>query len=285
MKDINYYQKIMLGLSLASLITMFIWITLGIYFVINTTNDYNYYNNYVGSAKIFDEKTKDLSDTLEIGQKITFRAKKTSKSGAMLKTVNTITNQLSQEVLAQNEDSLNIDTKTRSYHDEKGEKWFSFPQNTQREDYDNIFYRIYPYLTVSKFTFSNEENIFGMFSYVYRYKIQDSPVDKKSIFSQNKDIKDEKILGDFDGKIWIEPRTGSVIKHEGTWTYYFIDKERKRLTIESGRIWQQDEETKRIISLIESKKAMIQIYEMWIPIYLILFSVAFAIGALIKERG
>jgi len=285
MNRFNPYQKTMFILALSSLIMMIAWIYIGAPYLTNTVDDFNFYNSYSGELKTFDLENSKVKDSFEINRKITNKAEKASKKAATIKMVDTFTNTLSQEVLMQNERSFNIDTEKRNYYDENGEKKFLFPQNTQKLDYEDVFYQVYPYLTVSKFTFANEENVLGMFSYVFRYKLESISIDKKMIITKDATLGDKKVLGNFEGKIWVEPRTGFIIKQESYWNFFFNNDDGQNQTIESGRIWQQDEETKRVISLIESKKAMAQIYEMWVPLYLLIFALAFGIGVLLKESG
>lgn len=275
----------MLLLSLSSLIVMIAWIYIGAPYATNTAKDLNYYSSYFGELKVFDLENKNVKDIFAINRKTITRSEKNAKNTATLNMIDTLTNTLSQEVLLQNESRYIVDTKKRSYFDESGEKRLLFPQNTEKKDYDDILYQVYPYLTVLKFTFSNEENVLGMFSYVFRYKIEKQSADQKMIITKDTALGDKKILGNFEGKIWVEPRTGFIIKQENYWNFSFKDDDNKNQTVESGRMWQQDEETKRIITLIESKKAMAQIYEMWIPVYLILFALAFIIGVLLKEKS
>jgi hypothetical protein len=285
MRKLNPYQIFMLSSSFISLVVMIAWICIGIPNVTNTAKDINVYNSYVGEIKFFDPGNKIPKADFDINEKIIYRADKKSRGTANLDIIDTITHIPEQEVLLQSESKYIIDTEKRSYFDQSGEKRVLFPPNTQNSDYSDVFYKVYPNLTISKFTFANEENVFGMFSYVFRYNLKDFPADQKMLVSPNEKLGGEKILGNFEGKIWVEPRTGFIIKQESYWDFSFKDGDGKKQTIESGRTWQQDEETKRVINIIESKKAMAQIYEMWIPIYLILFALAFIIGALVKNTS
>jgi len=292
MKPFNRLQIYMFTISLIAILLVPIWIIIIVPNLTDLPNSYISNPSYFGELKAFEPEKGALKQVISINRKIIEKSKKARKNNLFIKRIDTITNSLTQEVLLQEETEFIINKKTRKYININQGNFFTFPKNTQKKDYDNIIYPVLPRAKTSQLKFSHEENLFGMATFVFRYKKENFPLeeDAKKTLIFNSDIQNQKIITNWWGKIWVEPKTGMIVRQENNWGHYIVNpnnqqKTNKRKIIESGRIWQQDEEIKRLIQLAQSKKAMYQIYEMWIPIYLLLFAFAFAIGSFLKESS
>jgi hypothetical protein len=123
-----------------------------------------------------------------------------------------------------------------------------------------------------------------MYAFVFKYKKEDLIVDKNDPILASSESQD-RLTADFWGTVWVEPKTGFIIKTDDNWNCYKNEVDGSKKLFASGRTWQQEEETERVISNIQASKAMYQLYDMWIPTYLLLFALAFGIGALLKETS
>jgi len=243
----------------------------------------------LGKIEIPPEKSSNKKGGIKIciSQDIIKKIDSVYKRKSNLKIINSVIDMDGNEVLIQDEKNLFVDKSSRTYlNDNSQETLFTFPLNTQNRDYNNVAIDVYPGITVKDFKFYTTESIFGMSVLVFKYSLEniDTPTDMLFL---NKDPNIvSNVKADYFGKFLIEPTTGMVIRQESNWSYYTVNDATGEATIlEKGMLSHQDEETKRLIRLAQSRKAMLQIYETLIPVYLITFAFAFIVGAFLKNSN
>lgn len=281
MREYDPYRIFMFVSAISALIVMIFWLAFVSPILTNIQARYAPDNNYFGELKKYTLNEDEGPATIGIIRKVLGKTDKVGRNSLDIKKIDTISNALNQEVVLQKESRYIVDSKTRRYSNENRDYFFTFPKNVEERDYKDILVQIYPGVNTSELNFSNEEGVFGMSVYVFKYRME-----KMSLKEETSDIINKGVSTDFWGKIWVEPKTGFIIKDEANWTHYFDNEGAgERRAFESGKLWQQDEEVKRIVRLTQSKKAMYQIYEFWIPVYLILFALAFTFGFFLKETS
>lgn len=155
---------------------------------------------------------------------------------------------------------FDVDSYTRSHASvEKG--YFSFPPNTQRQNYFLTFPLAFSHAV---FSFQGIDIVEGLETDVYDCKTK--PYNISSAISKFKDLPTESF---YTCKIWIEPITGKHVNFELQWETFVNDGQNIQL-IEKGEKQTDQKYVSLLVKKAKEEKAIYQIYYSVVPISLLI---------------
>jgi hypothetical protein len=276
-------QKIFLALFVLFLAVIPVWRFMVVPELLKMPVDYASHTNFFGTENIYDIETNDFE-----GEEIVLVARKvTAKElqGNKIKINDFFSSAyLSGEIFYKTNQDFIIDRTTKKI--QETETYFEFPRNVKKEGYTTWFY----YLTEPfKVKFEQEENILGLETYLFSYELE---FDATAGFSENDPLVPERynVKEAPNGKIWVEPVTGVIIKLEDEGADYYVEKAGSAITapvIAPTFKWTAiytDDTIANQVRIAQNAKQTIQLYERWITILLGLISLAFLIALFASRK-
>jgi hypothetical protein len=191
---------------------------------------------------------------------------------------------LSGEIFYKTDQDFIIDRTTKKI--QGTDAYFEFPRSVKKEEYTTWFY----YLTEPfKVKFEQEENILGLETYLFSYGLE---FDATSGFSEADTLVPEvySVKEAPNGKIWVEPVTGIIVKLADEGTDYYVEKTGSVITapiISPTLKWTaiySDDTIANQVRIAQNEKQKIQLYERWIPIMLGLIALALLIALFASRK-
>ena len=228
----------------------------------NNISNFEIYSERIGSDRIVTVIGEDLPEPIKTRD--VWKQEVISKEGNNLEIHSTITtsNLLTDEIIFESESIFVIDRKTRT-HIEDSEKFFMFPNNVEKKNYEFIHPLIY---FPTEFVFEKEDKLDNLDTYVFSCNLSEDDISYAyTQFSK-------KILSDSTCRMWVEPITGTEVWFEKTWHDYHLEQN-QLFSIDKGFSKTSDFTKNIVIKSVTDKKNLFFFYDFVIPIFIILISV------------
>lgn len=153
-----------------------------------------------------------------------------------------------------------------------------FPQHTQKKNYLLQFTTYLPD-TGTNFEFETEEKIGNLDTYKFKYSAEN--IDWTDALAN----KFPKVIAKDWGIVWVEPYSGTIIKHEEQWTAKATEGAYAGTEVFAGIMEIGSEETNNQINEAILKKGIIQIIEIILPATLATAVLAIITTIIIIKKG
>ncbi len=228
----------------------------------NNISNFEIYSERIGSDRIVTVIGEELPEPIKTRD--VWKQEVFSKDGNNLEIHSTITtsNLLTDEIIFESKSIFVIDRKTRT-HIEDPEKFFMFPNNVEKKNYEFIHPLIY---FPTEFVFEKEDKLNNLDTYVFSCNLLEDDISYAyTQFSK-------KILSDSTCRVWVEPITGTEVWFEKTWHDYHLEQN-QLFSIDKGFSKTSDFTKNIVIKSVTDKKNLFFFYDFVIPIFIILISV------------
>jgi hypothetical protein len=161
--------------------------------------------------------------------------------------------------------------------------FFLFPRKlTQQEDPSVIFPGWNFPLTMM---FENRENVNGLDVFKFKSTVRNADLTESFEFL---DLVPEQYLvtTDADGRFWVEPTSGIIVKYEEDGVNYYLQESIKN-RVQSFSTFSNkfsDDTIANQVRIAQNEKQKIQLYERWIPVLFGLVSLAFLIALFASRK-
>jgi signal transduction histidine kinase len=152
-------------------------------------------------------------------------------------------------------------TRDTRAHETVEKGYFLFPPNTQQHDYFLTFPLAFTHAT---FTFEGKDIVQGL--EVYKFSCISQPYDITNAIPQ---FKGYKVMSYYQCVIWIEPVTGKHVDFLLEWESFYEENNEITFLAEKGHKRTSPEYVTKLVSNVKEEKMIFQIYNMFIPIILL----------------
>jgi hypothetical protein len=277
-------QKIFLALFVLFLAVIPVWLYLVVPELLKLPGDYSSHTNFWGTENVYNVDSNDFEgeEIVQVARRVTTKELDNDK----IKLNDFFSSAYSNgEIFYKTDQDFVVDRTTKKIQDT--EVHFEFPRNVEKEEYATWFY----YLSEPfKVKFEQEEKILNLGTYLFSYELEFDATpgfrDADPLVPEMYNVKEVP-----SGKIWVEPITGIIVKLADEGTDYYVDKVGSVITapiVAPTFRWTAEYTSDTVanqVRLAQNEKQKIQLYEIWIPILLVLISLAFLIALFASRRA
>jgi len=267
-KNLNSFFILVLGTAI-----ILSWIFVVVPELKNNISNFEINSERIGSDRIVTVIGEDLPEPIKTRD--VWKQEVISKEGNNLEILSSITtfNILTDEIIFKSESIFVVDKKTRT-HIEDPNKFFMFPNNVEKKNYEFIHPLIY---FPAEFVFEKEEKFENVDTYVFSCALSENDISYAyPQFSK-------KILSDSTCRVWIEPTTGVELWFEKTWHDYHLEQN-QLVSIDKGFSKTSVFAKTMSINSVNDKKNLFLFYDFFIPIIILMISVSCFVIILTRKQ-
>ena len=159
-------------------------------------------------------------------------------------------------------DTYSVDRVTKKHID--SDLYYAFPSNVEKKTYNFLHPAIHVPNTL---IFKETEKINTFDSYVF--ECDSSVHDNTNSFPQ---FSGKAIFVKYACKLWIEPKTGDLLKLELFWENFVVENGGKIVPVQSGEVSTSDYAVSTLTQLTKQKLDLLLFYEQAVPLTIVLLS-------------
>ncbi|MEW5996772.1 MAG: porin PorA family protein [Candidatus Micrarchaeota archaeon] len=151
-----------------------------------------------------------------------------------------------------------------------------FPRNVEKRAYEDVYYS--SALPVADYEFEGVEEVEGLEAYVFGFE------GRMDASGKYPDYPDARITRDMEGRIWVEPRTGSVVDVEVEWVAY-MDAEGGPVVIDRGGTGYSDDTAAMLAEEASGRKNHMRFALIWMPLLFVFAAIAAFAASWLAKPG
>jgi hypothetical protein len=276
-------NKVFLGIGIALLVFIPIWIFLVVPEMEKLPKDYGYETNLFGTENVYNIEIGDFEgeEVVKVNRKV---VAKEIEGDNLFVNDHFSSSFLDGEVYYSTNQGFTVNRKTKKI--EGTGAYFEFPRDLKKQEYNVWFYYLTEPFIVE---FEKEEKLLGLDTFLFSYELE---FDATSGFSDSDELVPETyyIKESPNGKIWVEPISGIIVKLEDSGIDYYVEKTDNVLTAQEVSPtfkWTakyNDDTIANQVRIAQNEKQRIILIEWIVPILLALIGLAFFSAYYISKK-
>ncbi|MDM8549801.1 porin PorA family protein [Desulfobacterales bacterium HSG2] len=283
MQKMSLMQRLILGATVLCLTAIPIWIFFIVPDMSKMPGDYHLINlASVGRTRILDIQSNQWKERMEKSD-LQIRMMNVEKDVLILEVKNQAYDANTGKIIWEGSGKYGVNRKTRKNVAELGDRqrtdYFMFPQHVHKKDYRLWNYFVTEHAYTLKF--EGVEKLYGLETYKFTYSGE--PVDKTEYFPW---VKGYHIRGDNKGTVWVEPTSGYLVKLQHGGINKLTDPFSHKI-IKDFQVWNREFTEETVINQVryaQNSKITIQVFEIIIPLFFGILSLAFLFSILLTYR-